>query len=251
VCTLALYFGMFDGYPLIVAANRDEYFERPSAPPAVLNTNPLIAGGKDLKAGGTWLGVSENGLLVGILNRRSETETAATNTLRSRGLLCLDLLATSRALLKKQDGRRHQTFNLVVADAKEAYVAYNLGQDIRTIDLETGLHVISNTAIYDARSEKMDRAYSLFSQASRNLRPEASDIDVSVSVLHNLLSSHSTSDGGRTRSKEAICVHAGAYGTVSSSIIFYSRPENHFRTFFAPGPPCHARFAESLTVDVL
>lgn len=255
MCMLALYFGVFEEYPLIVAANRDEYLERPSASPAILDSAPLVAGGKDLKAGGTWLGVNENGLLVGILNRRSETEVPAAHILRSRGLLCLDLLrgkdaATSRALLGKQNGLSYQTFNLLVADKKEAYVAYNLGGDIVTTALESGLHVISNTAVFDPRSEKMDRAYSLFSRAGSHMNRIKIDINEAVSVLQNHLSDHTVNEGRGNHPKEAICVHAGAYGTVSSSIIFYSRPERRFRVFFAPGPPCQADFAESLTVAV-
>src|SRR6266536_3537682 len=61
---------MFENYPLIIAANRDEHYDRPSAPPALLNTQPKIIAGRDLRAGGTWLGVNETGLIAGILNRR-------------------------------------------------------------------------------------------------------------------------------------------------------------------------------------
>src|SRR5258706_13330667 len=70
VCTLALYFHCFASYPVIVAANRDEHYDRPTAPPALLNDEPAMIAGKDLRAGGTWLGVNEYGLAVGILNRR-------------------------------------------------------------------------------------------------------------------------------------------------------------------------------------
>ena len=83
---------MVDRYPVIIAANRDEHYDRPSAPPALWSTRPKILAGKDLLAGGTWLGVNEHGLLVGILNRRSNSEPDPLTQTRSRGLLCLDLL---------------------------------------------------------------------------------------------------------------------------------------------------------------
>ena len=93
MCTLALYFQCFDRYPLLVAANRDEHFDRPSAPPSLLNNRPKLIAGKDLSAGGTWLGVNEFGLMAGILNRRINNGVALPATVaRSPGLLCLELL---------------------------------------------------------------------------------------------------------------------------------------------------------------
>src|ERR1041384_4950216 len=59
MCTLALYFRQFENYPLVIAANRDEHFSRATAGPQIWPTNPRIAAGKDLVAGGTWLGRSE------------------------------------------------------------------------------------------------------------------------------------------------------------------------------------------------
>jgi uncharacterized protein with NRDE domain len=72
MCTLALYFKVFTGYSVVVAANRDEHYERPSAPPSIIGGSPTIVAGRDLRAGGTWLGINEYGLLVGILNRRQQ-----------------------------------------------------------------------------------------------------------------------------------------------------------------------------------
>jgi uncharacterized protein with NRDE domain len=92
MCTLAIFYNVFDGYPLLVAANRDERYDRPAMPPALIAADPKILAGKDLSAGGTWLGVNEYGLLVGILNRRLNREVSARLQVRSRGLLCLDLL---------------------------------------------------------------------------------------------------------------------------------------------------------------
>ncbi|NIO07825.1 MAG: hypothetical protein GTO40_07375, partial [Deltaproteobacteria bacterium] len=73
MCTLAFYFQRFSKYPIVVAANRDERLERPSGPPQWLIEEEGVFGGKDLLAGGTWLGVNHSGMLVGIVNRRSES----------------------------------------------------------------------------------------------------------------------------------------------------------------------------------
>src|SRR5262249_38069132 len=157
-------FRVFDGYPLVVAANRDEHYDRPSSPPDVLGSNPRILAGRDLRAGGTWLGVNEDGLLVAILNRRFQGEQNLAGNHRSRGLLCLDVLdsktaAAGSALLNADEQATYQPFTLVLADPVEAWIAFNTQNRIQVARLSEGLHVFSsNTAMHDERSEKKERA---------------------------------------------------------------------------------------------
>ncbi len=87
MCVLAVFIDLWPGRPLVVAANRDEYLERPSAPPQELE--PGIVGGRDLRAGGTWLGANRHGLLVALTNRRAPSRTPESY---SRGLLALEAL---------------------------------------------------------------------------------------------------------------------------------------------------------------
>ena len=89
---------------------------------------PRIVAGRDLRVGGTWLGVNEHGLLVGILNRRQNENgdnDSPTPTPRSRGLLCMDLLQ----LRNRRRGRSsfiaahealYNPFTLIFADRKSA-----------------------------------------------------------------------------------------------------------------------------------
>src|SRR5881409_2866861 len=96
VCTLAAFVRIFPAWPLVVAANRDEFLARPATAPQLLREEaPRAVGGRDLTAGGTWLGVAETGVVAGILNRRTSTPPDA--SYRSRGLLCLDLLGCATA----------------------------------------------------------------------------------------------------------------------------------------------------------
>ena len=95
MCTLAIYFRVVPEWPVIVAANRDEFLDRPTSDPTTLCDNPLVVGGKDLRAGGTWLGISENGFLAGLLNRR--VDGSPNPDARSRGVLCLDALRRKTA----------------------------------------------------------------------------------------------------------------------------------------------------------
>src|SRR5438309_888813 len=118
MCTLAIYFRVIPDWPVIIAANRDEFLDRPATDPAVLSDNPHIVGGKDLKAGGTWLGINEYGLVAGLLNRRPNED--ANPNARSRGMLCLDALhhrtADSAAQFAGAErGENYNPFNLLMA----------------------------------------------------------------------------------------------------------------------------------------
>src|SRR5260370_35331275 len=70
MCTLAIYFQAAGDCPVVIAANRDEFLERPAGDPTTLLENPHVVGGKDLKAGGTWLGIRDNGIVAAFTEMR-------------------------------------------------------------------------------------------------------------------------------------------------------------------------------------
>jgi uncharacterized protein with NRDE domain len=244
---------MVDRYPVIVAANRDEHYDRPSAPPGLWSTEPNILAGKDLLAGGTWLGVNEHGLLVGILNRRSNSEPDPLTQTRSRGLLCLDLLslksaADAHAFINRHE-ETYQPFTVVFVDPSEAWLAYNVARQIKTHKLDEGLHVYSSAAEFAVRSEKVDRAHVQFAQVFEGLRSNCSDKSVWVRSLRTVLGDHTLGNGSNDP-RDAICVHGDVAGTVSSTIIFHDQPEHRLYTFNCPGTPCRGAFGEALVLNV-
>jgi uncharacterized protein with NRDE domain len=250
MCLLAFYFQSFDDCPLVVAANRDEVLARPSAPPQVLREKPLVYGGKDLQSGGTWLGINEHGLFVGILNRRSQIDER--EPFRSRGLLCLDLLGAKSSDRARDELMRHQDFlyrpfNLVFADAQAAYAAYNENCRISSQRLEKGLHVFGNAPVLSPRSQKLVHAHELFQPAAEVLRLDGVG-PKSIQILQTALSDHwGANDNGP---KDAICVHMPSYGTVSSSLLFYNQNDKSFTTYYAAGPPCQNPYAKGLSISV-
>ena len=241
MCTLALYYQSFDGYPLVVAANRDEHYDRPAAPPGLLDGKPAILAGRDLRAGGTWLGVNEHGLLAGILNRRADGDPRP--NARSRGLLCLDILARKSAAQARAFAQAHradyQPFTLLAVDENEAWSGYNTADDIEVNPLGPGLHVFSNTGESDATSDKRDRAYGRFAALAVELQKSlATD---GCLRLQSVLNDHSLGDGSNDP-RDAICMHGENSGTVSSSIILYAQRERCFRGYYCPGAPCRNNF---------
>ena len=248
MCTLAIYLRQFENYPLVIAANRDEHFARPSAAPKLWKGDPAIVAGKDLVAGGTWLGVNSAGIAAAIVNRRVQSEPQAAP--RSRGLLCVDMLETTtlsdaRAALPYEDAGRYQRFLLLVASGAGAFAAYNTASEVELINLPSGLHVFSNTSFTEQDGTKLERAQQLFATAGEALGTILNDtasLEPAVSVLHDVLRDHTA--GETVDAKGALCVHVpGAdYGTVSSSIIFQSQRDNKFYFYHASGAPCRTDF---------
>src|SRR5262249_31033634 len=150
---------------------------------------------------------------------------------RSRGLFCLDLLslksaANARAFVDPHH-EHYQPFTVVFVDPSEAWIAYNVGQQIKAHKLDKGLHVYSSAAEFAAPSEKVDRAHAQFAQALEEARSNCSDKAAWVRSLRRVLGDH-TQGNGSNDARDAICVHGEVAGTVSSTIIFLDRLEQRF-----------------------
>lgn len=273
MCTLAIYFRAFPDYPVVVAANRDEYRARPALPPTLLWEHPRIVGGKDLRANGTWLGINEHGLIAGLLNRRNG-QAANDPDLRSRGLLCLDALKCQTAseaadVVASQSGSAYNPFNLLMASRDEAFVAYNRFGKIEMAPLMPGFHLLTNSDINDFECPRIGRSYGRFAALACD-KEFARDPVAHREALHRLLADHSTQldphsgkgVGGMTVAEfeklsdlerarvggvRSLCVHLGEYGTCSSSLIFMGRKPNRLEHFFAAGPPCTTTYETAVT----
>jgi uncharacterized protein with NRDE domain len=112
-------------WPVIIAANRDEMIDRPWLPPGRhWPDRPELVAGQDTLAGGSWLGLSDFGIVAGILNRTGSLGPAPGR--RSRGELVLEALdhadaGAAAAALAAVEPRAYRTFNLIIADNREAF----------------------------------------------------------------------------------------------------------------------------------
>jgi uncharacterized protein with NRDE domain len=240
VCTLAIYFKMIDGYPVVIAANRDEFLDRPASDPTTLSEKPRIVGGQDLRAGGTWLGINQYGVVAGLLNRHSEKPTDP--GLRSRGLLCLDALkcrtaADAARFAQGLRGGDYNPFNLLVAAREQAWVAYNRGDRIEVVRLAAGLHLLTNLNVDDFECPRISASYGKFAELGADARFRRDPVS-RRGELERLLADHQTQLDPRSGQPNALCLHMGAYGTRSSSLIFIGNSDNAISHYFAPGPPC-------------
>jgi uncharacterized protein with NRDE domain len=143
MCLIVVAAGIAPHYPLIVAANRDEQHARPAARAAWWADVPGVLGGRDLKAGGTWLALGRNGRFAAVTNVR---ETPRPLGLRSRGALVPRFVvgresAAEFAGRAAREGAEFGPFNLLLFDGRELHYSSNRAD---AAALGAGLHAFSN-----------------------------------------------------------------------------------------------------------
>ena len=245
MCTLIAFHGVWTDAPLVVATNRDEAYDRPSASPRWHRDEPAVLAPRDERAGGTWMGANSRGVWIGLTNRRAGPND---DRLRSRGLLCRDLLhaaSAAEAVARLETlTERYNPFHVVAADADRiVLVEYESGRaEVRT--LRPGCHVVTNRpADEHAEEPKARRVWRLLYDSglwpAERGGPAPVDLE---SRLTEILGDHGT------EGRDALCLHGERYGTRSAAIWRLAWPAGgagkaDIRLAFADGPPCTTPFA--------
>jgi len=224
MCVLILHHRLIPGYPVVVAANRDEARDRPSDPPFLWPQGILAP--RDRRAGGTWIGLSRHGLLAGITNRSREPVDPSRP---SRGELVIEALTAQAARAAVQRVERaafaapRNPFNLLVADANEAFLVVG-GNGVVTRPLSPGTHVLTNQ-------------HELGELDLGDLTPPG-DLETALDRLRTICQDHGTHG-------YPVCKHGERYGTVSSTLIAAGDGPGHPDHFaFAAGLPCQQEHLE-------
>lgn len=145
MCLILFAYRYHPQFDLVVAANRDEFYDRPTAPAHFWEDYPGIFAGRDLQAGGTWLAVTKTRQFAALTNYRDpHTEQAGE---RSRGELPLNVLQDNRPAREalqyvKSVASQYNGFNLIVFDGKEMGYFSNRENTIKR--LEPGVYGLSN-----------------------------------------------------------------------------------------------------------
>lgn len=146
MCLILLSWQPEANHKLVVAANRDEHFARPSETAHFWPDAPAIFAGRDQEFGGTWMGLSRNGRFAAVTNLRQQSELGE----MSRGNLVRDFLQDTRSAtvffdeLENQK-RNYRPFNLVASDGKQLFLTDNVSPG--WISLAPGTHAIGNLPI--------------------------------------------------------------------------------------------------------
>ena len=163
MCLIVFAWKLIPACPLVLAANRDEFFERPTQAASWWDDAPHVYAGRDLQAGGTWLGTDKRGRFAALTNIRNGSVQRA--EARSRGELVADFLRgdlSAKDYLQKlkTSAGDYNGFNLLLGDANAAYWFSNHAGSPEQ-SLEPGIYGLSNGAL-DTPWPKVLRAKAQF-----------------------------------------------------------------------------------------
>src|SRR5689334_4654125 len=147
MCLIVLAWRARPSTPLVVAANRDEFHARPASPAAFWGDAPAILAGRDLEAGGTWMGVSRTGRFAAVTNYRGGTEPRA---VESRGALVTRFLngsMSAQQFIRNLDLNTYSGFNLLACDGEELWWVAN--RDGAPRRLAPGIYGLGNLLLDD------------------------------------------------------------------------------------------------------
>ena len=253
MCLILFAYRYHPQYPLIIAANRDEYYARPTAPADWWPEHPDLLGGKDLQAGGTWLGITRSGRFAAVTNVREQLK--ATGRELSRGQLPRDFLLADDS--NEQFGQRliqsradYRGYNLIFGQPDRLYYYSNRSsgnRDSGPSRLEAGIYGLSNAAL-DSPWPKVEVGKQQLTALLR--RPQ-----LAVSALFELLSAtqiaadHQLPDTGVSleweRRLSAIRITGPDYGTRTATLLLIDTQGqvNFFEQQVAPQPSAPNHFS--------
>lgn len=221
MCLIAFAWNLHPRWRLVLAGNRDEYHARPSAPLARWDDMPVIAG-RDLEAGGTWLGVNKDGRCGVVTNVR---DPRVPQTGRSRGLLVTDWLrgaadATAHAQVLGATAASYRPFNLLTFDARAAYYLGNRPEP-RVQAVTAGVHGLSNADFntpWPKTRQLMARLEAWLEEGSEDVAPLLAALADERPALDDELPDTGI---GRERERQlsAAFIRGPDYGTRASTLV--------------------------------
>ena len=229
MCLIVFAWHVVPGAPLIAVANRDEFYDRPTAAAAPWEDFPHVVAGRDLKFGGSWMGVSQQGphgpRFAALTNIRGPQERRADAP--SRGALVADFLTGSMTAADYLNSLRgncdaYNGFNLVLGDREQLFWFSNRGDaDSRNgQQLEPGIYGISNSLL-DAPWPKVLRTKAEFASLLCQGAPEDAYFEMLADTTR--ASDLRLPDTGieieLERKLSAICIETPGYGTRTSTVV--------------------------------
>ena len=234
MCLILFAYRQHPDYPLVVAANRDEFYARPAEPAQAWGDYPHVVAGRDLEAGGTWLGVSTTGRFAAVTNFAEEPP--AVPPPNSRGALTDRFLAGSEPATDyaaSLAGDTYRGYNLLLFDGTQlVYTSNRAGQAHPEFPdgsvLAPGIYGLANAAL-GADWPKVRRGGAALADALH-----APTLDGLIALLHDdaLPPDHELPDRGNDLDRErfvAPCfIRGDAYGTRASSAVLMGRERIQF-----------------------
>lgn len=236
MCLFAVQYQLVPEAPVLVAANREEFFERPSLVPSIQSGKPRVLCGVDGQAGGTWLGINQHGLVIGVCNRR---RSVATFPSRSRGVLCRELLKADSSIqardmaMEELSSGKYDGANFICVDADSGWVVHG-GDEIDAVEMHEGLNIISGGDLNDMRDGRVE-------MARRLLTLHTLDSPVKfLAVASKVFARAPSPYPGRP----SIVIRDKDRGTVSSTLISLGKKPRDAIYQYSAGPPDKTRYED-------
>lgn len=222
MCLIVVALDLRTDYPLMIAANRDEFFARPSAPADFWPDLPQVLAGRDLEQGGTWMGIARGGRFAAVTNFRDGGQR---NGRKSRGWLVRDFLAGALApeafLVQVHAVRDHYDgFNLIVGSGR--HLLHYSNRTSQVTPLVAGVYGLSNHLL-DTPWPKVERAKQAV-QALQAIAPE----DVETGLIRLLADDARAPDDELPRTGvplewervlSSAFIRTAGYGTRASTLV--------------------------------
>jgi len=227
MCLIIFAYNQHPEYRLILAANRDEFYERPTRPAAFWPEAHEVLAGKDLQAGGTWMGITRKGRFAAITNYRDPGGNMA--GAESRGRLVKEYLtgqSRPQSYLENIDSgsTSYNGFNLLAGDTRQLYCYSNRERRVRK--LKPGIYGLSNRLL-DTPWPKVTQGKSVLSRLISDAESFDGENLFSLLADRSLPDDSTLPDTGVGLEWERILapffIQSVIYGTRSSSIILIDR----------------------------
>jgi uncharacterized protein with NRDE domain len=228
MCLLLLAYKTHPNNKLIIAANRDEFYERPALPLHKWESTPEIFAGKDIQGKGTWLGITKNGKIAAITNYRDMNKIKADAP--TRGKLITDFLLRKTTAEKYSDilletADTYNGYNLIYGDVDNLFYFSNINKE--PIKLSSGIHGISNHLL-DTPWPKVVKSKKEFTKIISEKNP--SEDKLFQLLRDSEIFNKELPDTGLGKELERmvspIFTVTEKYGTRSSSVIFVDLDNN-------------------------
>lgn len=227
MCLIIFAFRSHREYPLIIAANRDEFYERPTAAASFWEDAPDVLGGRDLRGGGTWMGIQRGGRLAAVTNYRDPRFMKDVAT--SRGRLVSSFLRGDEEPLSflhrvMEDAAAYSGFTLLLGSPEALWWYSNAGGGITPV--QPGIHGLSNHFL-DTPWPKVERGKELLAELLAGTgRPSPERILAILEDAHrppDHLLPHTGVGIEWERMLSPLFIASPFYGTCSSTVLLVNR----------------------------
>jgi len=226
MCLIFLSYKQNKNYPLVVLANRDEFYKRPTQSAHYWEGNPNILAGKDLEGGGTWMGITKNGYMSMLTNYRDIANIKPNAP--TRGKLVSDYLQSEQnpkeyLLALSKTGSNYNGYSLITGSFNDPWYYSNYGNKVA--QLGTGLYGLSN-ALLDSKWPKVETGKSMLAPL---LVQEKIDKESLFNLMTNTVmaeESHLPETGLPLEKEKAISpmfINIEGYGTRCTTLILVDK----------------------------